>query len=176
MSGPHNDMDDIVQSFVHTDLASLDRIGGEPESFSFSPHLTEKSPSLQQHSPENPASTFTPTTSQSAREGPELSDLPHASTQATHKLPETPEEPATTQPRSELSAPPAESAATASQGQGSRQPSASGQAPPSRRSSVRNTSTSSTTSTSTQEREKRGSLGDKFKMFGKRITSGGSKK
>lgn len=43
---PKEDLNDILQSFVDHDLASLDRVGGESESFSLSPHLAQPSPDL----------------------------------------------------------------------------------------------------------------------------------
>lgn len=44
MSG-HNTVDDIVSDFVNNDLATLDNIGGESDSFTLSPNLEQPSPS-----------------------------------------------------------------------------------------------------------------------------------
>lgn len=43
---PKEDLNDIVQNFVDQDLASLDRVGGESDSFTLSPHLAQPSPDL----------------------------------------------------------------------------------------------------------------------------------
>lgn len=150
------DVQDIVQSFVDNDLASLDRIGGVSDSYSLSPLLGETSPMLtspperlscktvlQEGDPSSISYGFG--ASETLPDGTLQEGDGHSSTDNTiGNHPST---------------------ISSSNNRGS----ISGNFKP------RIVSSSSANSTSTIDQEKRASFGDKFKKFGKRITSSSKK-
>lgn len=93
---PKEDLNDIVQNFVDHDLASLDRVGGESDSFTLSPHLAQPSPDLaldqgiagassdNKFAPASTSSSQKP--SSSALTGPSSSNTPASGTGSSNQF------------------------------------------------------------------------------------------
>lgn len=158
---PKEDVQDIIQSFVDNDLASLDRIGGGSDSYTLSPHLAEPS-SVLTSPPERTSSKTVPQTG-----GPtNISVTAGASGGVPNGIVK----------HGENGVSPTDGSTAPSESHHTDIPLSS----KNRRSTPdnlqsRHVSSSSTTSTSTIDRDKRASFGDKFKKFGKRITSSSKK-
>lgn len=164
-----NDVDDIVKNFVANDLSSLDQIGGTQDSFTLSPHLTQASPD-----PSKSASNSSEASS--AKTGPKLSNVGGSvqprdaaiggtkdglgqNGEASLQTPKTTDTSAFATPRSTLSVEVEKTrqvsagSSDAAKADGAKVNGSDG-APVERRQS---------------------SFGDKFKKFGRRITSGSKK-